>query len=291
MSIVATRLVFLFLFPALVTAAFITLAARPWSNAKRARAPAWGAPIGLAAAFMIGFVGLIGRPAFPPAESWQWTFYLAPVVAILSLGLALPRFHWTAQAALVLAVATAVSWLTVPGWYERLTMGRVSVVVAIVAMTWTLIPLAARIPTTALMWILGPVAAASALLLAASANAKLAELCGAMTVSLGVTLILTWFRSNWIDATTVPMTFVALIAALLFNGFANNYGDVPTAAFILIFISPAAAWVAEVAAIRRMGAWPRGVIRLAVVVLPIAVALWLAHTVASGEGDQSGPGY
>jgi peptidoglycan/LPS O-acetylase OafA/YrhL len=89
------------------------------------------------------------------------------------------------------------------------------------------------------------------------------------------------------------LLLVALVAAagillpgLMLIGHFHNFSDTPAAAFLLVALAPLALHMRAIAPLnRRPGAWP-AVVRLALVVAPVALGVTLAVTAFGSSPDR-----
>src|SRR5206468_156829 len=56
-----------------------------WRCAMPARRQRLAAALAIGAGYVVGQLGLFGRPAFPPVEAWQWLLPLAVIATVLGV--------------------------------------------------------------------------------------------------------------------------------------------------------------------------------------------------------------
>jgi hypothetical protein len=192
----------------------------------------------------------------------------------VQLGLSRP-----ARALLLYPAAFLAAFLLVPDWPSLAplrwayvaAMGVLIVLVGRVFDEW-----ARRIPgPSAILCCLASLLTA-AVVLGQSGSAKFAQLVG-----LGLAVAAAFALANWRRIKATPITGLAfgsavLLGGLLIDGKLYSYSDVPSSAYGLAAIAPAAGWIAG-AVIRgkRAATWSFW-IRIAGVVIPLLVALTFA---------------
>lgn len=269
--------------PVALSAALLAVIARPWRRDNSARAQRTAALLAIALGYVAGHVGLFGWPAFPPVESWQWLVYLALTAGLVGVlaGLALiPDWLHRGLAWLLLAIAPwlllkillPAEWSTL---HIRAWLGGFSI--AFIAFWTSLDALARRRPGPAMPLILLITISAGSFVLLESANARLAQLAGVLAAAIVPALIVATWRPGVSLAGGAALVTGIVLCGLLATGHANNYGDVPAIAFVLIAAAPTLAWAAEFSALRRLKPWKALLLRL----IPFLAAAGAAAMIAS----------
>jgi hypothetical protein len=267
-------------FGALVPAA-VTLAVAGLWLWRGWRAAEDGGALAAAAGLAAGWAALaasrqIDWEFLTPADAWDWLLPLALVA--LAAGVAERRLAPPAQWALRLAVAAAAAWRLVSaqpaaspvsaGWYAGLGVG-------VLALWGALDPAARRWPGVWLPAMLTAAVGGAAAILEFSGNLKFAQLAGVLAAVLAGCAALAWWRPSVALVRGAVPALAVMLPGLLFEGFVNNYGEVPAASFLLALATPlflgAAAWLP---AGGRLGRW-RPALRVAALV-PILVGVALA---------------
>ncbi|MCK6455437.1 MAG: hypothetical protein L6Q92_02740 [Phycisphaerae bacterium] len=200
--------------------------------------PAWSGPVALTLAFVATFGGLLEWPAIPPVESWQWLVFLVPAAGAWGIVDAVLRSAFWSRALIEIGLLALAAWLLVPEWFESRFIA-----VAVLASATFVMTVAHRAACPSSAPAAVPLACAltfigTAVLLERSANAKLAQLAGSLTVALlAATAFAAWTRRSVLTASSAPLLAFAL-AGLLFNGHANDYANVPLWSFVLIASVP-----------------------------------------------------
>jgi hypothetical protein len=274
---------------ALYGVALPALAAAGWYVVTRARlragGAAWVAALALLSAYVVGHVGLLGRPPFPPREAAHWTLWVACVAGALSLAEAAspPRLEgalrWALRAAVaagglygMLAVLIEHSWgpwagaLGVAGSTGAALVGWAALERSFVARPGH--------PATP-WWALSSIAAGAALALALTGSLSLGQLAGALAAGLGVTaaaaLIL---RSPRFVPAAGPVP-VWILTGLLTAGVC--FSSLPWSSALLLALAPATLLVIPPAP----GSRSRELWRAAGILLPVGAAVLVAASSAS----------
>jgi hypothetical protein len=199
-----------------------------------------------------------------PIERRDWL----PTVAVAAALAGLFARPWPVRAALGAIVAVITAWVVAPTWEDAEPWrGRAFAAVAAgVFAAWLVEPLSRR-PGRTWPWLLALTAAAAAVVLERSGNARFALLAGVLTALIaGIGLA---GRGRAVADGLLPVAAV-LLPGLLALGYENTFSDVPLACFVLVAVAPLLLAVASLL--------PRG--RLAgqvlAVAVPVAAAVFLA---------------
>jgi hypothetical protein len=274
------------LIPAVVTAALLVVPL--WLRPELAEPTVrrLGA-LATAAGFVAGCFALGLVPLRPGPEAWHWLPWLALVAAAVT-GAPLPGLL---RAVLWLGVAALAAWWLVPAtlfedkeWAPLRERCYLAVAGGVLALG-LLVPLARRRPgpLVPLLWALA--VGAGAFVLERSANAKLAQLAGALAAALGaVTLaaVLAPWRPVAHGAVAVA---AALLPGFMAEGKFYTFGEVPLTSFVLAAVAPLGLLVAELPGLRSLPARGQSAVRTLAVLVPLAVAVALAIRAAPAEED------
>jgi hypothetical protein len=191
----------------------------------------------LAASQQLGW----GFLAYPPADSWDWLPGLA-LLGVIAGGLCdVLGSSAAARRVVSLGVAALTGWLLVraefgaespsPWWYAGLAA-------AVAALWWLLDYAGERRPGFGLPALLALVAFGTAALCELSGNLRFAHLSGVLAAVLAGCAVVGWLRPGQpIARATVP-AFAVMLPGLLFLSYRNNFGDVPTASYLLLLAAP-----------------------------------------------------
>jgi hypothetical protein len=261
----------------------------------RRRSPAEPSPPGMAArigrdaspfALVLGYLTaenlLMGRPAFPPIEAPPLLYFALLALALLSAAYecrASGVWHYYVPISIAVILLPTI-WLLVRPLAEHRWTGVqttewiVGLTVAAAAMTVALDRLLGRQPGPAASIGLVLVVALTASVLLLSGTKIYAQLAAAAAAALAPgALLATAGRSAPFSRTIAP-SFVLLVGGLLLAG--HLYASLTPENALLLLIAPLGLWLAELPAVRRWPRWQRGLLGLAAVALPAAVAAGLA---------------
>ncbi len=270
---------------------------------RRWAAGAWAVLLALAVAPLVADKPLLGeRPqwrATDPdhADAVQRIILAAAPLSLAAMALSARRVPWPVRGVVAVAAPVAiVYWIVTayPGppladWPHRLAAPAVAS-----GVLWLLIePLAARRPTgVATPWVCGVLAAGVGLLnLFSTATSP-----GWVAVALGGVIggaflvALTPWGPSFAGG---PVAVVASLLVCAVMAHRLGGGEVPTWEWLLLAAAPAAAWAVELRPVRTWRPWLREPLRMAVVAIPVVVAVvpgyrrWQAEQAA----ETAGPGW
>jgi hypothetical protein len=258
------------LLPAVTATAVLLLTWRPWRRDLAPERTTWGVGLALAAGYLVGHVGVDGRPPWPPREAVDRLWYLTFAAAALSL-----LDGWRRCPAWLCWLLRTALWLSAVWVLARpaLRQGSGAVPALLVPATagllfWAaLAALARRLPGAALPLALLPTAAGSAVLLYRCHSARLAQLAGVVAASLLPVLARSYVRPT-LNVATAPV--VLLLPGLWLTARLYAYTTPPAASLALLAAAALAAGVACLPGVRRLPAWQRNLLAAALAV-PLAV--------------------
>ena len=262
-------------------------------NQRPHRPAAWIWPLGLAAAFTIGFVKFNGYPNLPPHDADQWLpVVIVPAGLMVAIASAVGRVPRWLTVALWLLLALVEPWILLRPLIPHALAGRDAVIwagglgICAASLVWaggvlerratgpslplSVAMIAAVTGGCIVLWgwatVAGPmIALAAGLLLVAGLLAILPKrLSSAGSTQLSLIMIVgTWVL--WLFyVEPEPLAPVACLAAA-----------VP------------AAWLAELPVMRHSKPWQSGVVRVVVVAIPLAIAIALTLIAQAGAGGDS----
>jgi hypothetical protein len=269
-----------------LTAALVLLALGWPGRPVRVRT-ALGWALGLGGGFAVGSL-IIGVPILSTQwkDSQRLLLLLLPAAVLIECVAALPRFPWllawTARLVLAAAVARVIlhgsSYLVDfdgPGsadWTAAEAVAWLSGLAAALAVVWAALALLAqRAP--------GPSVPGALALVCAGAG--LTILCSHYLTDGALGLVLAAALAGGSAASAllpkpegsqaaVGVALVALFALLVATRF---YADLTTLHAALLLFAPLLCWLPELPGLRRLASWQRGLLRMALVVVPVAFAV------------------
>jgi hypothetical protein len=237
--------------PFVLSAIVVVVSAAPW---RRPRTTArWAIPVALALGFWFAYVGIAGRPAFPPIEAQGWLPYLAALAALVSIVNALvPKARWLNVALSAMTLAATVFLITRP-LHGRLAPVQLWLTLGIIGagmfIWWALLEaLAHRVPGAPVPALLMFTAIAAALVLMNSHTQRLAQLSGSAAVVLAGAVLLSWWAKLTPIGGTV-LTFTIIVLGLVVAGY--FYADITIPHAILLAAAPLTAWIGQLPGIRQ----------------------------------------
>jgi len=245
---------------------FMLLASLPWPTGKARTAAPWGLALALAGSFAIAYIGIAGRPKFPPIEAEAWLVYIAFIPAVLgTLARLLPRARLACWLVSMVTLA-ATAWLICrPASATSSTM-IAAVAVGMIIWWGAMETLARRASAASTLLPLLFMTAAAAMVLLNSATQRYAQLAGSIASSLTVVLALTWMlRPQLVNGGVLAVAII--VPGLLICG--HLYAEVTIPHLLLVLTAALAAWTGQLPGIRRRP-------RLSLIVNLIAVFLVLA---------------
>jgi hypothetical protein len=261
------------LLPAVAVAAVLLLTWRPWRRDLPPERTAWGVGLALAAGYLVGHVGIDGRPPWPPREATDWLWYLTFAAGALSLldgwRLCPTWLRWPPRAALWLGAVWVLARPSLgPG---DATVPTLLVAGAAGLLFWAaLAALARRLPGPALPLALLPAAAGTAVLLYRCHSAKLAQLAGVVAAALLPVLARSCVRPT-LTMATAPVAL--LLPGLWLTGYCYCDPPAPPASLALLAAAALAAGALCLPGVRRLSAWPRNLLAAALAALLAGLAV------------------
>ncbi len=280
-------------------AAVLLLCGLPW-RAPRPERVAAGWALGVGLAFLLGCWLLGYRPHSPFEDQDRFLLLLVPAVLgveILAAFLRQPRWPvWLLRLVVALAAArvlldetTYLSDRGGPGtreWSPGMAWLILAGLGAALALAWTLLALLARrAPGRALPLALMVTIAGSALVVMLSGYSSGGQLGLPLAAGLAGATAASLVLAGAPDVKGAGGVGVVGLFALLVMG--RFFGQLPTLSAILLFGAPLLCWLPELPYVRRLGPWPRGLIRIAVVSALVVVVVVVAQQkfVADAQDD------
>lgn len=243
----------------------------------------WAGPVAVAAAFIAGYWGLLGRPDLPPLDATDWLFYLAGALAVPGLADALLRLRLPARVVLI-TVAVAASFLVL-GWPllrlegEAAADARAQATIAAVLATASIVALdalAVRISAVRLSGVLLAVAVPAAVVVVLSGSQRLGQIGGLLAaIAMGMVAANVALGRAAVGRGTV-LVFGTLLGGLLLC--AHLYAELTTANAMLLAAAPNMAWLGYLVP-KRAGHAVNVIAQLLLVLSIAAIAVVRAYLV------------
>ncbi len=227
--------------------------------------------LALTVGLLVGNAARGAIPLVPESRAWHWLIWMTVVITALSLVARLPWLPlyvaWTVRlTSAMLAAYLLVSWdLWVKGWPLGLFL-------ALVMLEWGFLEMQAT------RWLdggtplgLGLVFGVAALILLHAHSAVLADVALLMAASLAGIGVVAW---RWrIDTGPVAAGSAILLPSLLMIGYTSTFSDVPWSSFALVVLAPLAPALTYLRPLSRLNGWQLRMLQLAILLLPLLVAL------------------
>ena len=253
----------------------------------------WLIAAALGVGYIVGYLGLEGLPAFPPKLGVHWLFYLAIIGLIVA-----SFWHFAlwgrliAQVALVLIIPRLLlnstfkyTWGQTEGiiWWVCIAAA-IFIFWYLVQQSFIVLPSGASGP-----FVYFGLSGGTALVLALLGSLRLAQHAG---------ILVALFAANWIIAlvlhrNTKPFAFSpstsAAITLLLTGIWMNGYffAEVPVVIVVLLAISLLLAPIGRMEAIQGLGARRSTIAQIAVIALPVVIAIAIAVARSGLFGESS----
>ncbi|MYH84179.1 hypothetical protein F4141_26140 [Candidatus Poribacteria bacterium] len=271
--------------------------------AKRARDPTeernglfsgWLIAAALSVGYIVGYIGLEGFPPFPAREGVHWLFYLALIGFILGV-----FWHLALWGRLISQVVVSIvvprlllgsmfkySWGQVEGiiWWVCLAV-TIFIFWQIAQESFVVLPSGAWSP-----FVYFGLSGGTALILAVSGSLRLAQHAGILVAIFAASWIVTLFLRSDAKVRVFPIAASAVIT-LAFAGIWMNgyfYEEVPVVSAVLLLLSLFLAPVGRIETIQRLGARRSAFVQVAVIALPVLIAIGIAVARSGLFGENNG---
>ena len=254
----------------------------------------WFVAVALSAGYIVGYIGLEGLPPLPPREGVHWLCYLALIGLILGVfwylelsvrliarivvSIAVPR--------LLLSSMFKYSWGQTEGiiWWVCLAFA-IFVFWSTVQRSFILLPWDAWCP-----FVYFGLSGGTALILAVSGSLRIAQHAGILVALFAAVWSITLFLRSEDKLPVFPLSASAVIALVLAGIWMNGYfyEEVPGASAVLLLFSLFLTPVGQIAAVQRLGGRRSAFIQVAVIALPVLIAIGIAIARSGLFGENSG---
>ena len=255
----------------------------------------WLIAVALSAGYIVGYIGLEGLPPLPPREGVHWLCYLAIIGIILGT-----LWHFALWGRLIVQIALSIviprlllnstfkhTWGPVEGiiWWVCLAVA-IFIFWNIVQQSFTMLPSGSSSP-----FVYFGLSGGTALTLAVSGSLRLAQHSGILVAIFAASWIITLVlqhsdnRRHVFPLSASPVVTLVL-AGIWMNGY--FYEEVPAASALLLAIALFLAPAGQVAAIQRLGARRSTIFQIAIIALPVVIAIGIAVAQSGLFGESSG---
>lgn len=291
------QLVLGLLLPAIVGGGIFVLAskrARDQTEGGNGLSSGWLVGVALGVGYIVGYIGLEGLPPFPPREGVHWLCYLALIGLILGVfrnfvtskrfigqilvSFLIPRLLLNSMSKNTWGQVEALIW-----W------GCLAVVIFIfwdiIQGSFTLLPSGGWSP-----FVYFGLSGGTALILAVSGSLRLAQHAGILVALFAAIWVITLFLQPDDKVPVFPIGASAVIALMLAGIWMNGYfyEEVPVVSAILLLLSLFLVPVGRIEAIQRLSARRSAFVQVAVIALPVLIAIGIA-VARSGLFGESSP--
>ena len=251
--------------------------------------------VALSAGYTVGYIGLEGLPPFPPREGVHWLCYLAIIGLIsgafwhslrwgrlivqIGLSIVIPR--------LLLNSVFKYTWGPLEGviWWMCLAVA-IFIFWHIVQESFTILPTGGSSP-----FVYFGLSGGTALILAVSGSLRLAQHAGILVAIFAASWVITLVGQRSENKWQVFSLGASPVVALLLSGIWMNgyfYEEVPVASAVLLLLSLFLAPIGRIAAVQRLGGRRSAFIQVAVIALPVIIAIGIAVSLSGLFGKSSG---
>ena len=223
--------------------------------------------------FVAGCGVALGGVKLPPANQFEWIVPLSLAVAIASAIVEFMRLGRPIRWPLAALAFAAVAWLLLRSQAPAPVIAGLAAAGAIWWALWD--EVLARSPRGWAGMVMTGVAGCASLVLMLSDSQRFGQMGLALTGVLAAVWAIAWWlaRDVWRGA---AMVWAVTIFGLILNGHFWATPGLTRLNAALLLSSPLLAWVGEIPPLKRLGGWKNGAIRVAAVILPVAVAVTLA---------------
>ena len=255
----------------------------------------WLVAVALGAGYIVGYIGLEGLPPFPPREGVHWLCYLAIIGLILG-----SFWHFAHWGRLIVQIALSIviprlllnstfkyTWGPVEGiiWWVCLAVA-IFIFWNIVQQSFTMLPSGSSSP-----FVYFGLSGGTALILAVSGSLRLAQHTGILVAIFAASWMLTLVLQRSDNRRHIFPLSASPVVTLVLTGIWMNgyfYEEVPAVSAILLAISLFLAPVGQITAIQKLGARRSTIFQIAIIALPVVIAIGIAVAQSGLFGESSG---
>jgi hypothetical protein len=276
--------------PATVALLVFLAAWRPWKRGEdKVLRGHWGGALAAGISFLAAYALLDGEvPAWPPAQSRHWLYYLAAGLMLLGLlDAAADRFvhvpDWVrAEVALVASAAIVLLILSnlVRGdtWPALAAAHWVVGMIVVLHVAWMSAEvLVTRLPRGAGPAVIFAFTAGVAMVLLLSGSLVYGRMAGVLTIVAAAAVLLSTLSPGFSLSRGAVTLIVPIAIAILFLGYHLVEPGVGAVNGILLLAALLVPWLAKVPPLERRSAWVRGTVAVALALLMVGIAAYRAR--------------
>ena len=254
----------------------------------------WLVGAALSVGYIVGYIGLEGIPPFLPREGVHWLCYLALIGLILGI-----FWHFALWGRLIAQGVVSIvtprlllssmfkySWGQIEGiiWWVCIAVA-IFIFWNIVQQGFTVLPSGGWSP-----FVYFGLSGGTALILAVSGSLRLAQHAGILVALFAAISIITLFLRFEDKVPVFPFGASPVIALALAGIWMNGYfyEEVPVASAILLLLSLFLTPVGQIAAVQRLGVRRSAFVQVALIALPVLMAIGIAVARSGLFGENSG---
>lgn len=253
----------------------------------------WLIAVALSVGYIVGYLGLEGLPPFPPRLGAHWLCYLAVIGLIVG---GFWHFSFLGRLIAQIVLSIAIPRLLLNSTFKY-TWGQLEGIIwwvciaAVVFIFWSLVQqsFTTLISDASVPFVYFGLSGGTALILALSGSLRLAQHGGilvALFLTSWIIILVLQRESKWqVFPSSASPVLTLLFAGIWMNGY--FFEEVPTASAILLLISLLFVHVRRIEAIQRLGARRAMFVQIAVIALPVVIAIGIAIAQSGLFGDSS----
>ncbi len=290
-----TDLLYGVLLPFVLATVILLVAWRPWRRTGRAPSR-WGGPLAAGMTFA-GTFALLQGPlhVLRPGSATMWLFYLDLGFMLLGLADSILQLPHVVRGIVLFGGAVAAAGLllkfnfsnqTWDALHGALWLGGIA---AITLLWWASFEQAAVGGGMTAPLAMAAVSGVSALIIAVLVEQTTGQALGAMAVALTVAVVL----AAWARRASVERGTAMVVAGIGVSALAAAYfiSSLPVQYVLILATAPVTLWVGRIPAIRRLRPWPRVMVLIGLLLIPLGIAAGLAIAQAKRDATLNGDQY
>lgn len=279
------------LVPAAIAFLCLLISWRAWRRRRLAEEGHWGGAAALTLGFLSAYFILVSWPAMPPKKAMDWMPYLVLIAGVAGVTQRKWGKRWYARFSLNLLLGGLFAGVVLRSYLQN-TWERdegilwiAGLAAATTLLRNTLERLATKRRGASLPLSLWLFCAATSVAYTMSGSALLGQLTGALAAVFGAAIVLAWWAPGLSLAAGALTVFAPVYVGLLIQ--AHFYSELPLLSAVLLYLTPFCLWLGEARRVYYMKPWKAALTRLAIIVGPLCVALWIVYSAMAqyGSGD------